>query len=93
LDATNVLAMVETVHRHGITQIYHLAAVLSAKGELDPLRAWELNMRTLFNVFEVAREVKLDKVFFPSSIAAFGDSAPQYDTPQATYLTVDCIWY
>jgi nucleoside-diphosphate-sugar epimerase len=46
LDATNVLAMVETVHRHGITQIYHLAAVLSAKGELDPLRAWELNMRT-----------------------------------------------
>ncbi|MDI9878383.1 NAD-dependent epimerase/dehydratase family protein [Flectobacillus longus] len=92
LDATNVLALVETVHRYGITQIYHLAAVLSAKGELDPLRAWELNMRTLFNVFEVAREVKLDKVFFPSSIAAFGDSAPQYDTPQATYLDPSTVY-
>jgi nucleoside-diphosphate-sugar epimerase len=92
LDATNVLALVETVHRFGITQIYHLAAVLSAKGELDPLRAWDLNMRTLFNVFEVAREVKLDKVFFPSSIAAFGDSAPQYDTPQTTFLDPSTVY-
>lgn len=92
LDATNVLALVETVHKHNITQIYHLAAVLSAKGELDPLRAWDLNMKTLFNVFEVSRELQLDKVFFPSSIAAFGDSAPHYQTPQETFLDPTTVY-
>jgi len=61
----------------GVTEIYHLAAILSASGENDPLQSWELNTKSLLNVLETARKYKLDKVFWPSSIAIFGpDSMP-----------------
>ncbi|WP_266365733.1 NAD-dependent epimerase/dehydratase family protein [Tellurirhabdus rosea] len=86
LDATDAKGLAELVRRHGITQIYHLAAVLSAKGEADPLWAWNLNMQTLLNVLEVSRTEGVKKVFIPSSIAAFGEHAPQTDTPQNAYL-------
>ncbi|MFC6997497.1 NAD-dependent epimerase/dehydratase family protein [Rufibacter roseus] len=86
LDATNADQLANVVRKYRVTQIYHLAAILSAKGEADPLWAWDLNMKTLLNVFEVARENQLDKVFVPSSIAVFGASAPVTDTPQLTYL-------
>ena len=62
----------EIVQKHKITQIYHLAALLSAKGEQNPRQTWDVNMNGLFNVLEVARQEKLDKVYFPSSIAVFG---------------------
>lgn len=71
----------EIIHRYHVTQIYHLAAFLSAKAEQHPQQAWEINMRGLFNVLELARESKL-RVFFPSSIAVFGPSTPAMDTPQ-----------
>lgn len=86
LDATRPDALTDIVRRHRITQIYHLAAVLSAKGESDPLWAWNLNMQTVLNVLEVARLHKVRKVFIPSSIAAFGEHAPKYDTPQTALL-------
>ena len=91
LDATNVLALVETVHRHGITQIYHLAAILSAKGEINPLNTWEINMSCLFNVLEVARSHKIRKVFFPSTIAVFGSNTPRINTPQDTIRTPETV--
>ncbi|MCP1385231.1 NAD-dependent epimerase/dehydratase family protein [Runella salmonicolor] len=86
LDATNITALADIVQRHRVTQIYHLAAVLSAKGEADPLWAWNLNMQTLLNVLEIGRTFNLDKVFVPSSIAAFGEHAPKEETPQSSVL-------
>nr|WP_293833272.1 NAD-dependent epimerase/dehydratase family protein [uncultured Arsenicibacter sp.] len=86
LDATRADDLAAIVQTHGVTQIYHLAAVLSAKGETDPIATWNLNMQTLLNVLEVARTFSLDKVFVPSSIAAFGDQAPKYETPQTASL-------
>jgi nucleoside-diphosphate-sugar epimerase len=72
LDCTDAGALAAVVERHGITQIYHLAAALSASGEQHPMWAWDLNMTGLLNVLELARSHKLQRVFWPSSIAAFG---------------------
>ncbi|MGK0365503.1 MAG: threonine 3-dehydrogenase [Saprospiraceae bacterium] len=74
----------QVVEQQGVTQIYHLAAILSARGEQNPLQTWEINMQGLFNILEVAKDNKLDKVFFPSSIAVFGNNTPAINTPQHT---------
>ena len=76
LDVTDAAALNAVVARHRITQIYHLAAALSANGEKHPQWAWNLNMGGLLNVLELARTVKLERVFWPSSIAAFGPTTP-----------------
>lgn len=78
LDGERFAALVE---QYQITQIYHLAAILSAKGEADPLRTWDINMKGLFNVLELCREHQI-KLFFPSSIAVFGEEFPKENTPQ-----------
>lgn len=72
LDATDIQALDHAVRSYQITQIYHLAAILSAKGEENPLQTWDLNNSTFFNVLEIARLNDIKKVFFPSSIAVFG---------------------
>ena len=82
LDAARLAALVE---RFGITQIFHLAALLSATGETRPLQAWTLNMNGLLNVLELARERKL-RVFWPSSIAAFGPHTPAVEAPQLAIM-------
>ena len=76
----------EILRKHQITQIYHLAALLSATSEKDPRWAWKLNMESLLFVLEAAVELKLDKVYWPSSIAAFGPDTPKQQTPQATIM-------
>ena len=78
--------------RHKVTQIYHLAAILSAKGEQNPLQTWDINMGGLFNVFEVAREKGILKVFFPSSIAVFGADIPRQMTPQNAILKPTTVY-
>jgi len=70
------------VKEENVKQIYHLAAVLSATGEKNPLFAWRLNMDSLLFVLELAKEEKLDKVYWPSSIAVFGPNTPKVNTPQ-----------
>ena len=75
LDATDLEAMDKVVRQYKISEIYHLAAILSARGEQDPLKTWDLNNTTFFNVLEVARLNGIKKVFFPSSIAVFGADA------------------
>lgn len=70
------------VKKENIKQIYHLAAVLSATGEKNPLFAWQLNMDSLLFVLELAKEHKMDKVYWPSSIAVFGPNTPKIHTPQ-----------
>ena len=64
IDVTNFDALQTTVTEYGITQVYHLAAILSANGEKAPLNTWDINMKTLFNVLEVSRLHKVKKVFF-----------------------------
>lgn len=72
------------VAQQGITQIYLLAAMLSATGEQNPAMAWQLNVQGLLNVLDIARDCNLEKVFWPSSIAIFGPSTPKEHTPQST---------
>jgi len=92
IDATDRSRIEEIVNKYKINQIYHLAAILSAKGEEHPLDTWDINMKTLFNVLEVARENKIDKVFFPSSIAVFGEEAPLENTPGNAYLNPATVY-
>lgn len=92
LDVLDTKRLYSMVDEHKITQIYHLAAILSASGEANPLRTWDINMTGLFNVLEVARERNIKKVFFPSSIAVFGADAPSNNTPQNTALNPTTVY-
>ncbi len=86
LDVMNKEMLHVQVIRQGITQIYLLAAILSATGEKNPNLAWSLNMQSLLNVLDIAREEKLHKVYWPSSIAVFGPTSPRKDCPQQTII-------
>lgn len=85
-DAGNKEALEGVVKKHNIDTIYHLASILSAKGEQNPELAWQINMGSLKNVLDIARDHKLERIFWPSSIAAFGPTTPQNKTPQQTVL-------
>jgi nucleoside-diphosphate-sugar epimerase len=86
LDVMNKEMLHVQVIRQGITQIYLLAAILSATGEKNPNLAWSLNMQSLLNVLDIAREEKLHKVYWPSSIAVFGPTSPKMNCPQQTVI-------
>ncbi|MBK7434638.1 MAG: NAD-dependent epimerase/dehydratase family protein [Chitinophagaceae bacterium] len=86
LDVMNKEMLHVQVIRQGITQIYLLAAILSATGEKNPNLAWNLNMQSLLNVLDIAREEKLTKVYWPSSIAVFGPTSPRSNCPQQTVI-------
>jgi threonine 3-dehydrogenase len=92
LDATDLNAIESIVNKYAVNQIYHLAAILSAKGEEKPLWTWNLNIKMMLNVFEVARLNNVQKVFFPSSIAVFGDKAPLVKTPQSSFLNPATVY-
>jgi len=86
LDVMNKEMLHVQVVRQGVTQIYLLAAMLSATGEKNPNLAWNLNMQSLLNVLDIAKEENLDKVYWPSSIAVFGPSSPKVQCPQQTII-------
>ena len=86
LDVLDATALRQLVADHNITQVYQLAAMLSATGEQFPLKAWDLNMQGLINVLELARDSSIQQVFWPSSIAAFGPNTPRENTPQTTVM-------
>lgn len=92
LDATNYNQILFLIKKYAITQIYHMAAILSANGEKNPLATWNLNMNTFFNVLEASRLSHVKKVFFPSSIAVYGKNAPLFETPQ-TVCTIPSTVY
>ncbi|MBD0833232.1 NAD-dependent epimerase/dehydratase family protein [Aestuariibaculum sp. TT11] len=92
LDVTDKARLEQIVKENKVTQIYHLAAILSAKGEQNPLLTWDINMKTLFNVLEVSVEEKVNKVFYPSSIAVYGDMAPKTDTAQTDFLNPSTVY-
>jgi nucleoside-diphosphate-sugar epimerase len=86
LDVMNKEMLHVQVIRQNITQIYLLAAILSATGEKNPNLAWSLNMTGLLNVLDIAREEKIAKVYWPSSIAVFGPTSPKQNCPQQTII-------
>jgi nucleoside-diphosphate-sugar epimerase len=86
LDVTNRAALGDLIRKHGIDTIYHLAALLSASGERNPQKAWNININGLYNVLEASREIGLARIFTPSSIAVFGPATPRIRTPQDTIL-------
>ena len=92
LDATDSAKIAYIVERYRITHIYHLAAIMSSKSELNPLETWNVNMDGLFNVLEAARHHKVKKVFFPSTIAVFGSNTPRINTPQDTIRTPETVY-
>lgn len=92
LDATNSEKLNKVIQAYKIDEIYHLAAILSASGEKFPLEAWDINMKTFFNVLEASRLNNVQKIFFPSSIAVFGQGAPKVDTPQLTPLFPSTVY-
>lgn len=92
LDALDKNAIQQLVQKEKITQIYHLAAVLSAVGEKHPLMAWNINTTALLNVLEIAKEEKLKRIYWPSSIAVFGPSSPKQNCPQQTIVEPTTVY-
>ncbi|NDF99138.1 MAG: NAD-dependent epimerase/dehydratase family protein, partial [Chitinophagia bacterium] len=92
LDVMNKEMLHAQIIRQNITQVYLLAAMLSATGEKNPSLAWHLNMQGLLNVLDIAREEKLSKVFWPSSIAVFGPSSPRMNCPQQTIIEPTTVY-
>lgn len=92
LDVMNKEMLHVLVIRHNITQIYLLAAILSATGEKNPVLAWHINMQSLINVLDIAKEEELHRVYWPSSMAVFGANSPKQDTPQHTTIEPATIY-
>jgi len=92
LDAMDYDAVQDVVINYEITDVYLMAAMLSATGEKFPMKAWNLNMNSLFNVLNLAKEGKVNKVFWPSSIAVFGSTTPKQDTPQRTVMEPSTVY-
>ncbi len=92
LDIMDKDRLTQVIQDYNITQIYHLVAILSANGEKNPLRTWQINMDSLFHVLEAARIHKIERIFFPSSIATFGPNAPAFNTPQLSYLDPTTVY-
>jgi nucleoside-diphosphate-sugar epimerase len=92
LDVMNKEMLHVQVIRQNVTQIYLLAAILSATGEKNPNLAWHLNMQSLLNVLDIAREEKLHKVYWPSSIAVFGPTSPKHNCPQQTIIEPTTVY-
>lgn len=92
LDAMDGQAITEVIKKHGITQVYLLAALLSATGEKAPKRAWEINMQSLLQILDISVEQKLNKLYWPSSIAIFGSTTPKQNTAQKTIVEPGTVY-
>ncbi len=92
LDVLDTHRLFGTITRNKITQVYHLAAILSGNAEKKPLTSWNINMNSLMNVLEIGREVGLNKIFWPSSIAVFGPTTPRVNTPQFTVMEPNTVY-
>ena len=92
LDAENFEQIKACAEKHAITDVYLLAAMLSATGEKYPMRAWNLNMNSLFNILNLGKEGIVKKIFWPSSIAVFGGTTPKENTPQFTIMEPSTVY-
>ncbi len=89
LDKERIEAVID---EYQINQIYHLAAILSAKGEENPISTWNINMNAWLNILETARTKGIEKVFYPSSIAVFGSDTPKENTSQFAHLAPETVY-
>lgn len=92
VDAQEYASVKDCVEKHDINTIYLMAAMLSATGEKYPMKAWNLNMDSLFHVLNLAKEGFIKKVFWPSSIAVFGPTTPKSNTPQHTVIEPSTVY-
>ncbi|MGF1669804.1 MAG: NAD-dependent epimerase/dehydratase family protein [Balneolaceae bacterium] len=92
LDVMNRPHLEALISKYKVNHIYHLAAILSAKAEKDILHAWDLNMKSLLYVLDIAKEKSIKRVFWPSSIAVFGPDAPSERTPQHAALNPTTVY-
>ncbi|MDX2282911.1 MAG: NAD-dependent epimerase/dehydratase family protein [Bacteroidia bacterium] len=92
LDALDAEGLTELLRQEQVTEVYHLAAMLSAKGEQHPLQAWDINMRSLLIALEAARGTGVRRMFWPSSIAAFGPGTPHDGAPQHTVMDPSTVY-
>ena len=92
LDVLDQQEVRQVIQKNGIEVVFHLAAMLSARGEEKPRNAWTLNMEGLINILEASRELSIRKVFWPSSIAAFGPHTQNIGTPQHSIMDPETIY-
>lgn len=92
INVFNTEHLVRVIKKNKVVQIYHLAAVLSATGEQAPLDAWLVNVQGLLNILELARTHKLERVFWPSSIAVFGGNSQKKGSPQHSVIQPDTVY-
>ena len=92
IDVLNTQGLLEIIKRHNINQVYLLAALLSATAEKTPKFAWDLNMKGLLNVLDLAKEKIISKIYWPSSIAVFGPNTPKENTPQYTIMEPSTVY-
>lgn len=92
IDVLDAKAIANVISKYGVTQVYHLAALLSATAEKNPMFAWKLNMEGLFNLLDIAKENNSIKIFWPSSIAVFGPTTPRENTPQHTIMEPTTVY-
>jgi nucleoside-diphosphate-sugar epimerase len=92
IDVMNKDALLNVVKKYKITQVYHLAALLSATAEKNPMFGWQLNMESLLHVLNIAKDNGIHKVYWPSSIAVFGPGTPRTNTPQDTVMDPNTVY-
>ena len=92
VDATDKEGILAIVKKYQVTQVYLLAAMLSATGEKYPQKAWDLNMTSLLAVLDLAKEKHIKQVYWPSSIAVFGPTTPKQNTPQKTIMEPTTVY-
>ncbi|MHC5309747.1 NAD-dependent epimerase/dehydratase family protein [Myroides sp. LJL116] len=92
INAMDFDAVAAVVEKHQIDEVYLMAALLSATAEKNPAFAWDLNMNSLFHVLNLAKEGKIKKIFWPSSIAVFGPTTPRFNTPQYTVMEPSTVY-
>ena len=92
VDAQDYASILICVEKHKIDTIYLMAAMLSATGEKYPMKAWDLNMNSLFHVLNLAKAKYISKIFWPSSIAVFGPTTPKENTPQHTVMEPSTVY-
>jgi len=92
LDILNLERLKSIIQDHKITQIYHLAAILSASGERNPAFTWNINLNGLIGVLDIVKDLGLDRIFFPSTIAVFGNTTPREQTAQDVPLLPETVY-
>ena len=92
IDATDKATILNIIKKYNVTQVYLLAAMLSATAEQYPQKAWNLNMNSLLAVLDLAKEKHIQQVYWPSSIAVFGPTTPKENTPQKTVMEPSTVY-